>query len=444
MFFKNVYKSTLKQDKELYNILKKEKNRQKRSLELIASENFVSNSVLQANGSIFTNKYSEGYPKNRYYGGNEHIDELELLCQKRALKIFDLNPDKWGVNVQSYSGSTANFSVYTALLNPGDKLMGLDLPSGGHLTHGYKTDKKKISNSSIYFTSQSYKTDETGYIDMKNLEKSAQDFKPKLIIVGASSYTRDYNYSEFKRIADKNESYLMADIAHTSGLVASKLLKSPFKYADVVTTTTHKTLRGPRAALIFYKLNLKDKIDFSVFPSSQGGPHNNTICAIANALKQVDTQEFKKYSEQIIKNAKYLSRLMKNSDFNLITGGTDNHIILFNIKDAGITGSKFEKLAEMCDLSCNKNAIPGDKSPLNPSGVRIGLSAMTTRGFKEKDMEFILKRIQDIANLGLEIQNKIGSKRLIDFENNLSNYKHEINIIKKNINDYCNKFDYKF
>ena len=443
-YFNNISKSilnkSLQNDIILNNILRKEKYRQMCSLELIASENFTSHSVLQANGTIFTNKYSEGYPHKRYYGGNEYIDELEELCQERALKAFGLKSDEWGVNVQSYSGSTANFSVYTALLNPGEKIMGLDLPSGGHLTHGYATETKKISNSSIYFDSQPYIIGDDFYIDFYELERRSDEFKPNILIVGASAYPRDFDYKRFREIADKNGSYLMADIAHISGLVASGLLNNPFEYCDVVTTTTHKTLRGPRGALIFYKKHLKERIDFAVFPSSQGGPHNNTIAAIATALDQVDTDEFKEYSKQIIKNAKFLSKCLREYDFDILTDGTDNHIVMINLKNKGITGSKFEKIAEMCNVSVNKNAIVTDKSALSPSGIRLGTSAMTTRGFKENDFQFVADILNKICDLTIEIQNNSPSNKLLDFVKTIENYTNEINVINKDVSKYCSRF----
>lgn len=437
---KNLLTYNLSNDSEIQSILNNEILRQQCSLELIASENFTSRSVLQANGTVFTNKYSEGYPNKRYYGGNEYIDQLEQLCQNRALQAFDLNNTEWGVNVQSYSGSTANFAVYTGLLKPGQRIMGLDLPSGGHLTHGYKTPTKKISNSSIYFDSKPYIVGKDFLIDLDDLERRADEFKPHLIIVGASAYPRDFDYKRFREIADKHGSFLMADIAHISGLVASKLLNNPFKYCDVVTTTTHKTLRGPRAALIFYKKHLQDQIDFAVFPSSQGGPHNNTIAAVAVALDQVNTQEFKNYSQQVITNAKHLSSKLIDLGFNVITNGTDNHIVLVNLKNKGITGSKFEKIAEMCFVSVNKNTIATDKSALNPSGIRLGTSAMTTRGFIENDFEFVANIINDISNLIINIQLQSPSNKLVDFMKTSQLFTTNINFIKHKVATYCSKF----
>jgi len=432
--------NSLEDDRELCSILQKETERQQNSLELIASENFTSCAVLNANGTIFTNKYSEGYPGHRYYGGNEYIDELENLCMKRALEAFNLDSNVWGVNVQAYSGSTANFAVYTALLNPNDRLMGLDLPSGGHLTHGYYTSNRKISSSSIYFQSLPYKVGNDYLIDYDALERDVSNFKPKLIIVGASAYTRDYDYERFRKIADINKSYLMADIAHTSGLVSAGLLKSPFDYCDVVTTTTHKTLRGPRGALIFYKKELKDRIDFAVFPSNQGGPHNNTVAAIATALKEVNTKEFKKYAAQVVKNAKLLANLLIEKDYDIITHGTDNHIVLVNMKNKGITGSRFEKIAELCNVSVNKNTIATDKSALNPSGVRLGTPAMTTRGFLEEDIEFVADIIDSITRLTVKIQESCSSNKLEEFMNKTHEFMDQIHIIKNTVIDYCSKF----
>lgn len=431
----------LEDDIELNIILKKEIKRQETSLELIASENFTSKAVLEANGTIFTNKYSEGYPHKRYYGGNEHIDELEELCQYRALKAFGLNnSDDWDVNVQSYSGSVANFAVYTALLKPGETLMGLDLPSGGHLTHGYSTPTKKISSSAIFFDSKPYVVGKDSLIDYEELERRAIEYKPRLIIVGASAYPRDFDYNLFRKIADKVGAYLMADIAHISGLVSSGLLENPFLYCDVVTTTTHKTLRGPRAALIFYRKYLKDSIDFSVFPSCQGGPHNNTIAAIATALHQVNTPEFIEYSKQVVINAKTLATELQKRGFDIVTGGTDNHIVLVNLKSKNITGSKFEKLAEMCNVSVNKNTIATDKSAFNPSGIRIGTPAMTSRGFQEKDFIFLAEILNEICELAIQIQKNSTSLKMIDFINTTEYYRDDINLINLKVQKYCSKF----
>lgn len=444
---KQIFQSLKASDNEIVYILNKERKRQLESLELIASENFTSKAVLEANGTIFTNKYSEGYPTKRYYGGNEHIDELELLTQKRALKAFNLNKDKWHVNVQSYSGSPANFSVYTALLNPGDIIMGLDLYSGGHLTHGFQTISKdgkvkKISNSAIYFTSKSYSVCKTSFlIDYDKLEQQVLETIPKLIIVGASAYPRDFDYQRFRKIADLVNAYLMCDMAHTSGLIASDLLKSPFDYCDIVTTTTHKTLRGPRAALIFCKNKFKDQIDFAVFPSSQGGPHNNTISAIATALKQVDTKEFKEYSLQVVKNAKHLSNKLITLGFDIITGGTDNHIVLVNLKNKGVSGAKFEKVSEMCNVSVNKNTVATDTSAMNPSGIRLGTSAMTTRNFKECDFDFTANCINEITELIIKIQKECNVIKLTDFNKCLDKYIDDINFIKNKVRKYCKKFD---
>lgn len=301
-------------DPELHDIIKKEKMRQTSSLEMIASENFTSVPVLQCLSSCLHNKYSEGLPGQRYYGGNTYIDEVELLCQKRALEVYGLNSENWGVNVQPYSGSPANFAVYTAVIEPNGRIMGLDLPDGGHLTHGFMTQKKKISATSIFFQSMPYKVHpKTGLIDYEKLAENAKLFKPKMIVAGMSCYSRCLDYKKFREICDENDCYLFSDMAHVSGLVAAKLIPSPFEYSDIVTTTTHKTLRGPRAAMIFYRKGIKSikkngekvmydlesKINQAVFPGLQGGPHNNAIAAIATALKQAMTPEFIEYQTQV-------------------------------------------------------------------------------------------------------------------------------------------------
>ncbi len=429
-------------DKTLHDLIQKEYYRQKRSLELIASENLTSQSVMECLGSILTNKYSEGTPEKRYYGGCEVIDQIEKLCQNRALDAFHLDHDEWHVNVQSYSGSTANFAVYTALLQPGDRLMGLDLPSGGHLTHGYQTPSKKISASAVYFKSKCYRVNSEGYIDYDQLEKDAIDFKPHLIICGASAYPRDINYERFRKIADINNSYLMCDVSHISGFVATGEMNNPFEYCDVVTSTTHKTLRGPRSALIFCKKKHKADIDFSVFPMLQGGPHQHQIAGVATQMLEVQSDTFKDYIKQVRKNTRAMCDYFKSQGYHLSTGGSDNHLILINLKNKNITGSKVETLCNLVDISLNKNSVPGDKSALSPGGIRIGTNCLTTRGCKEDDMIKVSALIHDVVEFALEIQSTAVSKSLKDFKSNINNYVCEVNYIKNEVNLFASKFEF--
>jgi glycine hydroxymethyltransferase len=397
--------STLQyQDSEVYNLVKSEYYRQKQGIELIASENFVSPAVQEALGSCLTNKYSEGKIGARYYGGNEFIDKMEELCQQRALALFDLSCGEWGVNVQPYSGSPANFAVYTALLQPHDRIMGLDLPSGGHLTHGYQTSKRKVSATSIFFESLPYRVDPaTGLIDYDELKKLATLFKPKLIIAGGSAYSRDWCYDRMRDIADSVGAYLMADIAHIAGLVACGFCNDPFQYCDVVTTTTHKSLRGPRAGMIFSRKSLVDKIDRAVFPGLQGGPHNNQIAAVAVALREAKSPEYHQYIAQVLQNAKRLAENLRDMGYTILTGGTDNHLFLWDLEHkhgGGPTGSVFEALCEVTNISVNKNSLPNDTSALNPGGVRIGTPAVTSRGMKQPEMHTIANFLHRIYSIG--------------------------------------------
>lgn len=412
-------------DPAIYKILQNEKRRQKHFINLIPSENFTSQAVLDALGSVMQNKYSEGYPGARYYGGNEFIDEAERLCQSRALQTFGLKASEWGVNVQPLSGSPANLYAYSALLNTHDRIMGLDLPHGGHLSHGYQTPTKKISAISKYFETFPYRLDETtGLIDYAKLEEMATLYRPKLIIAGTSAYSRLIEYSRMREIADKVGAYLLADMAHISGLVAAKVIPTPFEYADVVTTTTHKSLRGPRGAMIFFRKgvrkvnpktkeeemwNLEDPINSSVFPGHQGGPHNHTITALAVALKQAQSTEFHAYQEQVLLNAKaFAKRLGDTKDkgglgYTIVSGGTDNHLVLVDLKPQGVDGARVERVLELVGVASNKNTVPGDKSALKPGGLRMGTPAMTTRGFQADD--FV--RVADVVNRAVTITQRL-------------------------------------
>ncbi|THH28449.1 hypothetical protein EUX98_g5731 [Antrodiella citrinella] len=421
-FNKVLYTPLAQSDPEVQNIIDKETWRQFSGLELIASENLTSRATMEANGSILTNKYSEGLPGARYYGGNEWVDELEVLCQKRALEAFHLDPAQWGVNVQPYSGSTANFAALTALLQPQDRLMGLGLPDGGHLTHGYYTAKKKMTASSIYFQSLPYGLDPaTQHIDYKGVASQAKIYKPRLIICGASAYPRDWDYKALRAIADEHGAFLMSDMAHISGLVAGGVNASPFDYCDVVTTTTHKTLRGPRAGLIFFKKDsdkakdLEKRVNDAVFPACQGGPHNNTIAGIATTLLQATQPSWKEYALQVVKNAQVLAKELVAHQYKLQTSGTENHLVLWDLRPLGLTGSKLEKLCDIVGITINKNAVSGDASAQVPGGIRLGTAAITSRDMLESDIKVVADFLHRAVQLSLILQKEAGSKLLKDF-----------------------------
>ncbi|KAI1262665.1 serine hydroxymethyltransferase [Xylariaceae sp. FL1019] len=411
-------------DPTVYDIIENEKKRQKHFINLIPSENFTSQAVLDALGSPMQNKYSEGYPGARYYAGNEFIDQSERLCQQRALETFGLDEKEWGVNVQSLSGAPANLYVYSALMNTHDRLMGLDLPHGGHLSHGYQTPTKKISAVSKYFETLPYRlNEETGTIDYEELERTALLYRPKIIVAGASAYGRFIDYAQIKKTCEKINAYLLADMAHISGLVAAKVIPGPFSFADIVTTTSHKSLRGPRGAMIFYRkgvrkvkknkeeiwYNLEGPINASVFPGHQGGPHNHTITALSVALKQAQTPEFRAYQEQVLSNAQSLATRLGESKANgglgykLVSGGTDNHLVLVDLKPQNVDGARVERVLELVGVASNKNTVPGDVSAMIPGGLRIGTPAMTTRGFTQHDFS----RVADIIDRAVTIAARV-------------------------------------
>ncbi|KAF8250166.1 cytosolic serine hydroxymethyltransferase [Wilcoxina mikolae CBS 423.85] len=450
-------KSLQETDPEVYELMQREIQRQRENIPLIASENITSRSVYDALGSVMSNKYSEGYPGARYYGGNEHIDSVELLCQERALAAFGVDKEKWGVNVQCLSGSPANLQVYQAIMKPHDRLMGLDLPHGGHLSHGYQTPQKKISAVSTYFETMPYRVnEETGIIDYDMLAKTAILYRPKTLVAGTSAYCREIDYKRMREIADSVGAYLVVDMAHISGLVAAGVIKSPFEYADVVTTTTHKSLRGPRGAMIFFRrgvrkvdakgnktmYDLENPINFSVFPGHQGGPHNHTITALSVALKQTMTPEFKLYQQQVVKNAKALEEEFKRLGYKLVSDGTDSHMVLLNLRPQNLDGARVEAVLEAVNIACNKNSIPGDKSALTPCGIRIGTPAATTRGFSEDDFKRVAGYIDQCIKLTRKIQNELPKEnnKLKDFKAKVFEGVPELQELRKEIAAWASTF----
>ncbi|VDK33639.1 unnamed protein product [Taenia asiatica] len=466
-------------DPEIYQLCKGEEQRQRNCIELIASENFVSKAVLCAISSAFHNKYSEGVVGSRYYGGVEVVDAMESLCIERALKLFKLSPEDWGVNVQPYSGSPANIAVYMGLVGPQGRIMGLNLPDGGHLTHGFFTPSgKKISASSIFFESMPYCVDtSTGLIDFEALAASAKLFRPRLIVAGASAYPRQLDYSRFRQIADSVGALMMVDMAHISGLIASGLHPSPFEYADVVTTTTHKTLRAARGAMIFFRrrklapppkkmvkngpivggvsdkllingstsasidlshqfcgillvyegdgpiyvaTDFEQRISDAVFPGLQGGPHNNNIAGIAVGLHEALQPEFDQYIHRVVENSKYLAARLQDLGYTITTGGTDTHLFLMDFRPLKIDGVRVSTVLEAIGITVNKNTVPGDVSAFRPSGIRVGTPAVTSRGFGLAEMDRVAGFIHAGVQIAVKVAAGLKSPAIKEFEAALS------------------------
>ena len=386
----NFFDELANYDKEVHDACTLELNRQRENIELIASENVVSKAVLLAAGTVLTNKYAEGFPGKRYYGGCQYVDIVEDLARERAKKLFGAEH----ANVQPHCGASANLAVFFALLNPGDTVMGLNLAHGGHLSHG-----SPVNISGKYFNVVPYSVaDDTEMLDYEEMRRIALECRPKLIVAGASAYSRTIDFAEIRKIADEVGAYYMVDMAHIAGLVAAGLHPSPVPYADVVTTTTHKTLRGPRGGLILCREELATKIDKAVFPGTQGGPLMHIIAAKAVAFGEAMTDEFKAYQKQIVLNAKALCKALTDEGFRVVSGDTDNHLMLIDLRPFGVTGKEMEKRLDEVHITVNKNAIPNDpEKPFVTSGIRVGTPAVTTRGFKEEEMKMIARWMREVA-----------------------------------------------
>jgi glycine hydroxymethyltransferase len=384
----NNYQNLKKSDPTIFGLIQSEIKRQKDNINLIASENYASQAVLETLGSPLNNKYSEGYSGKRYYPGNEVVDKIETLAIDRAKKLFGAEH----ANVQALSGGPANLAIYAALLKPGDKIMGLKLAHGGHLSHGHN-----VNFSGQLYKSVSYELGADGRLDMKKLAAQVKQEKPKLIVAGFSAYSRDIDWSAFRKIADSVKAYLLADISHTASLIATGLLNNPVKYADVVMFTTHKSFWGPRGAVILCKKNLADIIDRAIFPGFQGGPHDNNIAAIAVALKEASTPKFKTYTKQVLTNAQALADELTKLNYKIISGGTDNHLMVIDLTDKNLTGREAEVKLAKAKILVSRSTIPFDpRSPMNPSGIRLGAYATTSCGFKATDMKKLARHIDEV------------------------------------------------
>lgn len=396
------YTALSSQDPEIMKIIKHETARQADEIEMIASENYVSKAVLETMATVLTNKYSEGYPGKRYYGGNQHIDEVETIAIERAKKLFKAEH----VNVQPLSGSPANAAVYMAFLKPGDKVLGLKLDHGGHLSHGHPVNFSGMLYDFAHYGANS----KTGRVDMDEVAKIAKKAKPKMIVAGYSAYSREIEWQRFKEIADEVGAYTFADIAHTAGLIAAGQMDNPVPFFDVVTTTTHKTLRGPRGAIIMCKQKFAEQVDRAVFPGMQGGPHDHITAAKAVGFKEALEDDFKKYAKQVIRNSKVLAQELMNMDYRIVSDGTDNHLIVVDMTSKSTKGKDAETILEKVGISISRSTIPNDPNPpYNPSGIRLGTPAITTRNMKEKEVKIIAAWINEaLENKGEpEVLNKI-------------------------------------
>ena len=396
-------------DKQIHDLILKEERRQAGVINLIASENYVSHGIREALGSVFTNKYAEGYSGARYYGGNAVVDEIERLAQARALKLFGLSPKKWGANVQPYSGTPANMAIYTALVPKGAKIMGLELAIGGHLSHGHR-----VSATGKFWRQVAYGVDKkTEQLDYNAILKIARQEKPKVIVAGFTAYSRIIDFKKFRQIADAAGAILLVDMSHFAGLVAGGVYPSPFKYADVVMSTVHKTLRGPRGAIIFSQQKFARAIDRAVFPGLQGGPHENQIASVAVALAEASRPAFKKYARQVVRNAKALADALARLNWRVVSGGTDTHLLLLDTWRSGIGGQEASDRLERVGVIVNKNTIPYDtRTPKDPSGIRLGTPAVTTRGMREHEMQIIARLVNDVLHGESEKKIKIAVERL--------------------------------
>ena len=430
---------------KIFELIEKESVRQAKTIGLIPSENFASKAVREAVGSVMANKYSEGQAGKRYYQGNAVIDEVERLCKERALKAFGLDGEEWGVNVQALSGSTANLAVYNALLKPGSKIMAMHLPDGGHLSHGWQTDSKKISfTSKIWKFRHYYVSKKTKVFDYQELQEEVMAYRPKLIVSGGTAYPREIDHKRMKQMAEMVNAYYLADVAHEAGLIVGGVNESPFPHADVVTTTTQKTLRGPRGAMIFSRQDLANQIDQSVFPGLQGGPHNEKIAGLAVALSEAMDPKFKTYTKRVVSNAQLLAEKLDEFGYDVVTGGTDKHLVLVDLRGQKLSGWTVAWALEAAGIVTNRNTVPDETaSPFYPSGLRLGTPMITTRGMGKSEVKKIAKWIDRVVTLVADKQMPEEKEKRKAFTENFLRDVWEIEELKQirgEVEELCGKF----